>query len=453
MADPVESNFRLHDSLLTHTDIAAQFALAQQVQRMLDVELALAEAEAAIGIIPPDCVEPIRTAAHAELYDHARLAAEVARTGNPTIPVVQHLTRRVAETAPDAAHYVHWGATSQDILDTALVLQLRDTVSRVLGDTHRAAVAAAELARRHARTPQAGRTWLQQATPVTFGLKAAGWGDALERVRRQSQTALDEAAVLQFGGATGTLASLGSHGAAVAKELAERLGLGTTDIPWHAHRDRLAQLMCTLGVLTGVAGKIARDVALLAQTEINEVWEQPTAGRGGSSTMPHKRNPVGASVTLAAAQRMPGLVATVLGCMAHEHERGLGSWQAEWDALPNVVVVSGTAIRAIADTLEGLEVDPASMRRNLEATNGLILAEAIAMALAPAMGKADAHQRVEAACHRAVAEGHALSAVLAEDPAISTHLNQNDIERLLAPEQYLGAAQTFIDQVLSRLAT
>ena len=266
MADLADSNFRLHDSLLTHTDIAGQFALAQQVQRMLDVELALAEAEAAIGSIPLNCVEPIRAAADAKLYDHTRLAAEVARTGNPTIPVVQHLTRRVAETAPDAAHYVHWGATSQDILDTALVLQLRDTVSRVLGDTHRAALAAAELARRHARTPQAGRTWLQQATPVTFGLKAAGWGDALERVRRQSHAALDEAAVLQFGGATGTLASLGSHGAAVATELAERLGLGTTDIPWHAHRDRLAQLMCTLGVLTGVAGKIARDVALLAQT-------------------------------------------------------------------------------------------------------------------------------------------------------------------------------------------
>jgi len=402
--------------------------------------------------VPAGCVAPIRVAASAGLYDHAAMAVEAAHAGNPVIPVVRHLTARVAATDPDAARYVHWGATSQDILDTALVLQLRATVPTILDQVERAAASAADLARRYADTPLAGRTWLQQATPTTFGLKAAGWLDALGRTRRRLQTGLDKALVLQFGGASGTLASLGSHGLAVADALAAQLDLQTPDTPWHTHRDRLAELACALGVASGTAGKIARDLSLLAQTEVGEAWERSVDGRGDSSTMPQKRNPVGASVALAAAARAPGLVATVLGAMVQEHERGLGGWQAEWDALPDLVLVVAGGVRALADALDGLVVDPERMRANVEATGGMLLAEAVAMALATPLGKAEAHACVEAACRRAAAEHRRLADVLVEDPVVARYLDRAEIDRRLVPEHYLGSARAFIERVLSRRA-
>ncbi|HJN44002.1 MAG: 3-carboxy-cis,cis-muconate cycloisomerase [Acidobacteria bacterium] len=443
---------RLHDRLLGVPQVAAQFAATSQLQVMLDVEAALAEAEASLGVVPVECVAPIRAAARADYYDRAALVAETAHAGNPVVPLVRHLTARVAATDPDAARYVHWGATSQDIMDTGLVLQLRAAVPHILDQMERAASAAARLARRYADTPLAGRTWLQQATPTTFGLKAAGWLDTIDRTRRRLRGGLDETLVLQFGGAAGTLASLGSKGPAVADALAERLELRTADTPWHAHRDRLAHLACALGVATGAAGKIARDLALLAQTEVGEVAEAPAEGRGGSSTMPQKRNPVGASVALAAAARAPGLVATVLGAMVQEHERGLGGWQAEWDALPDLVLVTAGGIRALADSLDTLVVDPERMRANVEASGGMLLAEAVAMALATPLGKAEAHACVEAACRRAADERRRLADVLADDPVVTRHLDRAAIEQCLAPEHYLGAARVFIDRVLGRRA-
>ena len=435
--------------LLGEAEVAAQFNAVVQLQMMLDVEAELAEAEASVGVVPPSCVAPIRAAARADLYDHAVIAAEMAHGGIPAVPVVRHLTQRVAETDPVAARYVHWGATSQDIMDTGLVLQLRASVPTVCAHLATASDAAAELARRYADTPMIGRTWVQQATPITFGLKAAGWLDALVRVESRLHAALGEALVLQFGGATGTLASLGTDGPAVAAALAERLGLRVADTPWHSHRDRLA---CALGVASGTLGKIARDLGLLAQTEVSEAWEQPADGRGVSSTMPHKRNPVGASVALASATRVPGLVATVLGAMVHEHERGLGAWQAEWDALPDLVVVSAAGGQALADALGGLVVDPERMRENADATGGLALAESVAMALAPALGKAEAHACVEAACRRARQERRPLADVLADDPLVTQHLDGAAIARCLTPEHYLGATRVFIDRVLSRYA-
>jgi 3-carboxy-cis,cis-muconate cycloisomerase len=325
-------------------------------------------------------------------------------------------------------------------------------VPTILDLVERAAASAADLARRYADTPLAGRTWLQQATPTTFGLKAAGWLDALGRTRRRLQTGLDKALVLQFGGASGTLASLGSHGLAVADALAAQLDLQTPDTPWHTHRDRLAELACALGVASGTAGKIARDLSLLAQTEVGEAWERSVDGRGDSSTMPQKRNPVGASVALAAAARAPGLVATVLGAMVQEHERGLGGWQAEWDALPDLVLVVAGGVRALADALDGLVVDPERMRANVEATGGMLLAEAVAMALATPLGKAEAHACVEAACRRAAAEHRRLADVLVEDPVVARYLDRAEIDRRLVPEHYLGSARAFIERVLSRRA-
>ena len=441
---------RVHDPWFSDDRVAALFTGATHLQFMLDVEAALAAAEASAGVIPPGCVEPIRAAASATLHDPAVIAEEAAAAGNIVIPVVRHLTQRVAAADAAAARYVHWGATSQDIQDTALVLQLRAAISLVIEHIERAARSAEGLARTHSETPMAGRTWLQHAIPTTFGLKAAGWLDALDRTRRRLDVALDDVLVLQFGGAAGTLASLGSDGPAVTDALADRLGLRAADIPWHAHRDRLAHLACVLGVAVGTAGKIARDLSLLAQSEVGEVREKPREGRGGSTTMPQKQNPVSASVALAAATRAPGLVATMLGAMVQEHERGLGGWQAEWDTLPDLVIVAAGGVRALADALDGLVVDPTRMRRNIEATGGTLLAESVAMTLAEAIGKGAAHACIETACRRASVEGRPLVDVLAQDPVVAEHLARPEIEQRLSPEAYLGSARVFVQRVLAR---
>ena len=440
---------RLHARLLGDPDLMDRFGGRAQLQAMLDVEAALAEAEATAGVVPAACVAPIRAAADAELYDRAQIAEEAAAAGNAVIPVVRHLTARVAAADPDAARYVHWGATSQDILDTGLVLQLRAAVPAIAGHLRRAERAAAGLARRYAGATMPGRTWLQQATPITFGLKAAGWTDALGRTRRQVETALDRALVLQLGGAAGTLAALGAQGLAVTDALAARLDLQAAATPWHANRDRFAHLACALGVASGAAGKIARDLSLLAQTEVGEVAEGAAPGRGGSSTMPQKRNPVSASVALAAAGRTPGLVATLLGAMVQEHERGLGGWQVEWDVLPELVLVTAGGTRATAVALETLSVDADRMRANLDASGGALLAEAVAMALAESIGKHEAHACIAAACRRAAAQERPLVDLLAEDPTVSRHLDRTELEKRLSPDNYLGVSRRFIERALA----
>ncbi|PYR63379.1 MAG: 3-carboxy-cis,cis-muconate cycloisomerase [Acidobacteria bacterium] len=419
------------------------------LQAMLDVEAALAEAEAELGIIPREAVEPIRSAARAERYDFEAMATEAAADGVLTIALVRHLTKQVETIDRDAARYVHWGATSQDILDTAYVLQLQRAVPGILADLDRAAAAAAGHARRHVDTPMAGRTWLQQSTPITFGVKAAGWLDALGRQRAALAAALEDVRVLQFGGASGTLASLGERGLDVADRLASRLGLAVPDIPWHAHRDRFARCACALGVTCGTLGKIARDVALLAQTEVGEAAE----GKGGhSSAMPHKQNPVNASVVLAAAVRAPGLVATMLAAMPQEHERGLGGWQAEWPTLPELVSLTAGAAHAAATMLEGLVVNETRMRENLQVTHGLIASEAIAMALAAHVGRSEAHRLVEDAARRMRTSGGTLGDALESDPAVTRYLSRAEIDRHLAPERYVGAVRALVDRVVRRSA-
>lgn len=433
-------------------DAAVDAALTDEarLQAMLDVEVALAEAGSDLGLVPSDALAAIGAAGKASLYDHATLAEEAASAGNLAIPLVKALTKRVAAANADAARFVHLGATSQDIIDTGLVLQLRKAIPPISAHLQRAAAAAAVHAKKHAATPMIGRTWMQQAVPVTFGLKAAGWLEALRRMRQRLDADLEATSLLQFGGAAGTLASLGGDGLEIARVLGFRLGLPVPDLPWHAHRDRLVALATTLGLVVGVLGKIARDLALMGQTEIGEAYEAPAAGRGGSSTMPHKRNPVSASVALAAATRAPGLVATLLGAMGQEHERGLGGWQAEWETLPELVRLTGGAARAIADALDGLVVDAARMRANIEVTGGLVLAEAVSATLGSRLGKAKAHELVEAACRRSVAERRRLSAVLAEDPQVTRSISPDEIEALMMPEAYLGAAAEFVDRVLSR---
>jgi len=416
---------------------------------MLDVEAALAEAEASTGIIPREAATAIAAAAKADLFDLAAIESEAERAGNVAIPLVHHLTARVASTAPDLARYVHWGATSQDLIDTGLVLQLRQCVPVIVGDLSRAADAAAMHAERHAKTTMPGRTWLQQATPITFGLKAAGWCDALDRATGRVDSRLNEASVLQFGGASGTLAALGDRGPAVAAALAKALNLAVPPMPWHTHRDRLAALACALGVATGTAGKIGRDLGLLAQTEVGEAHE-PAAEAGGSSTMPQKRNPVRASVIVAAAVRTPGLVSTILSAMLQEHERGLGGWQAEWEAIPDLVTTAGDAARALADALDALVVDSARMRANVNLTAGLTQAEAVSMRLAQTVGRHEAHAAIERAVTRAAEERRSFAEVLAADAAVHRVLSRSDIDQALSPDAYLGSAETFVRNVLDR---
>jgi 3-carboxy-cis,cis-muconate cycloisomerase len=429
---------------------ADHFTLPARLQAMLDVEGALADAEASLGIIPQPAAAAIREACHADLYDAAALADAARRAGNLAIPLVRDLTQKVAAANREAAGYVHWGTTSQDVIDTALVLQLRNSIPAIVGDLARAAEAAADHARRHAHTPMAGRTWLQQATPVTFGLKAAGYVDALDRVSAGLRTALNAAMVLQFGGASGTLAALGDAGMPVAKRVAAALRLEVPAVPWHTHRDRLASLCCALGIATGTSGKIARDIALLAQTEVGEAHEGTPDG--GSSTMPQKQNPVSSAAVLASAARAPGLVATVLAAMPQEHERALGGWQAEWDTIPELVIVAAEAASAIADALEGLVVDPARMRANLDAGGGLVLAEAVAMRLAPHVGRQEAHALVARAARRAADDRRSFADVLSDDPEIAARLDRRAIDEVLTPDRYLGSTSAFIADVLARHA-
>jgi 3-carboxy-cis,cis-muconate cycloisomerase len=425
------------------------FSDRARVQAMLDVEAALAEAEASLEIIPTSAARAIRAAAVVELYDLALIRAEAHRAGNAAIPLVAQLTTHVARSDAAAARYVHWGVTSQDIIDTAFAVQIRASVPPIVAEIQRAASAAAQHARRHVDTIMPGRTWLQQATPTTFGLKAAGWMDALTRVHVGLARALDGALVLQFGGASGTLAAFGTRGPDVAAELGERLKLHVPTLPWHAHRDRIAELACALGLAAGTLGKTARDLALLAQTEVGEAYE-PATEAGGSSTMPHKRNPVRAAVSASAAIRAPGLVATVLSAMPQEHERGLGGWQTEWDAMPALIVLTAESAEAIADALQRLVVDPDRMQANLALTRGLVMAEAVVMRLAPHLGKAEAHALVEAACRRASLEKRHLQDVLAEEPAVTAVIDRGALSRALAPDQYLGAARTFVEHALNQ---
>ena len=418
------------------------------LQSMLDVEAALAEVEAELGVIPRAAVEPIRSAARGELYDRDALAAAAADAGNLAIPLVRHLTKQVETIDREAAKYVHWGTTSQDILDTALVLQLQGRVPAILADLDRAAAAAGGHATRHLTTAMAGRTLLQQSTPITFGVKAAGWLDALARQRKSLAAALEEVRVLQFGGASGTLAALGEHGPEVAQRLAARLELAAPDIAWHAHRDRLVRFACALGVACGTLGKIARDVALLAQTEVGEATE---AKSGGSSAMPHKQNPVRAAAMLAASVRAPGLVATMLAAMPQEHERGIGGWQAEWATLPELVLLTAESARSGVTLLEGLVVSEGRMRENLEATHGLSASEGVAMALAVHVGRGEAHRLVEEAARRARGGG-TLADALAADPAVARYLTRAEIERHLSPTRYIEAARAVVERVVERSA-
>jgi 3-carboxy-cis,cis-muconate cycloisomerase len=440
---------QLLDPLFRSAALDALFSDRARVQRMLDFEAALARAEARVGIIPSAAAAAIEKKCLAELIDFPRLANAAALAGNLAIPLVKQLTSLVAHDDEESSRFVHWGATSQDVIDTGFILQLREALKLICADLDRLSCNSAELTLVFRATPLAGRTWMQHALPTTFGFKVAGWLDALNRHRSRFANIQRRTRVLQFGGGVGTLAALEGKGLDVAQALARELHLELPDIPWHSHRDRIAEVATTFGLLAGTLGKIARDISLHAQTEIAELSEPVAEGRGGSSTMPHKRNPVTAAVVLSAATRVPALVSTMLSAMVQEDERGLGGWHAEWECLAEIITLSGGALHHLTKTLPGLAIDSQKMHENLGLTNGLIFAEAVTMALGSKIGRLQANQLVEADCHRALAERKDLRAILAQDPEIARHLSSSDLDRLFDHRQYMGVADLLIDRVLS----
>ncbi len=421
------------------------------LQYMLDFEAALARAEAEAGVIPADAAGRISDACKAGAFDLVALAHAAAQSGNLAIPLVKALTANVALTDKKAAGYVHWGATSQDVIDTATMLGLRAAIDTLLADLDRAIAGFAKLAQKHRATAMVARSWLQHALPMPFGLKLAEYAAALHRSRARLKRLRTETLALQFGGAAGTLAALGDEGMAVAENLATELKLPLPDAPWHTHRDRIAEAASVLAILCGSCGKIARDVSLLMQTDVAEAFEPAGEGRGGSSTIPHKRNPVASATALAAATMAPNLAATIFASQVQDHERSAGPWHAEWPTLPMLMLVTSGALAAIVDIAEGLEVDKARMLVNLDATHGLIMGEAVTFALAGKIGKSDAHHLVEAACRKAAAGKQHLRDVVMADAKITAHLSADKINELFEPLAYQGASQALIDRLLKSL--
>lgn len=426
---------RLVDSLCTTDALADLFADASVLQAMLDVEAALAGAAAASGAIPDEAARVISGACRAEDFDAVAIAQEARESGTPVIPLVEALTARVASASPEHAQHVHWGATSQDVSDSAMVLLLRRARPSLARDHSRLARGLRELSDRHADAVMLGRTLLQPATPITFGLKVAGWFAAISRAWARLDRAWEAALVLQFGGASGTRAAAGGHAAAMASAMSSALGLQDGP-PWHTDRDRLGALVSACGLYTAALGKVARDISLLMQHEVAEAAEPG----GGSSTMPHKRNPAKCAAVLAGATRMPGLVASFLSGMLQEHERSLGGWHAEWPTIAASVQTTGAAVAALADAVAGLSVDPARMRQNLGSTRGLIFAERAVMLLTPHVGR-DGAQALVAEAVRACAEpGITFGQALERIPAVSAVLSPAVLREIDRPENYIGQA-------------
>ena len=427
------------------------------LQAMLDTEAALARALERAGLAEPGAGAAVTAAAQADAFDVAELGRKAALTGNPVPALVRELSAMVP---PDAAGAVHKGATSQDIIDTAAMLLVREALSAVAADLSAAASAAAGLAVAHRETVMIGRTLLQQAVPITFGLVAAGWLTGLDDAREAVARVRAGRLAVQFGGAAGTLASLGGDGQRVAGLLADELGLALPVLPWPTERLRVLDIAGSCAGAAGALGKAARDITLLAQSEVAEVREGdgPSTGshsgtRGGSSAMPHKRNPVGAVALLGCTRQVPGLLATLTAAAEQEHQRAAGAWHAEWEPLSDLLRLTGSAASWGAELLAGLEVDPARMRENLDAARGLPMAEHVATLLAPALGPVAAHDLVAEASARAARDRRHLRDTLLDSPELRQRLEEagiapKQVEAALDPAGYLGSAGEFVDAAL-----
>ena len=439
---------RLFAGLFAHGEAAAQVTDAALVEAMVEVEIALLAALSDLGLAPAGTAEELAraVASGALKLDLDELGRGTGQQGTPIPALLKALRGQLSGTA--AAH-LHKGATSQDVIDTAIMLVTRRALDAVLADLSGAADACASLVEGHRDAIVPGRTLLQQALPVTFALKAALWLSGLDGALADLRAVRETELAVQFGGAVGTLANLGERGIDVAERLAERLEMPAPPLPWHTIRMRPVRIATSLGATLGLLGKIGRDVVLLAQSEVAEVAEGGGEGRGGSSTMPHKRNPVGGIGLIACAQRGPGLVATMLAAMVQEHERGAGAWQAEWDTLLELLRLTGSSAAIARELLAGLEVDPEKMRSDMDLTGGLVMSESVAAALASSMDRSDAQKLVEKAARRSVSDAREFREVLLEIPEVADGLGEDGLDRALDPAAYLGVTAELIDRALA----
>ncbi len=439
----------IYGNLFGAESMRAVFSERGQIQKWLDVEAALARVQGRLGIIPEEAAAEISAKARGELIDMELMREEVDRVGYAIMPLVHRLA---AICEGDAGRYVHWGTTTQDIKDTGVVLQIRDALGLAEADLLAVRDGLACLAREYRDTPMAGRSHLQHALPITFGYKAAVWLAPLERHLERLEQLRPRVLTGQFSGAAGTLASLHGRGLEVADALMAELGLGRPAIAWHTARDTIAETMAFLALVTGSLAKIATDVVLLTATETGEVFEPFAPGRGGSSTMPQKRNPVSSELILACAKQVQSRAALVMDSMAADLERSTGPWHVEWAALPEAFVLASGALAQARFLVEGLRVDPEAMRANMDLTRGLIVSEAVMMGLAPALGRQAAHDLVYEACRIATDKRRALLDVLLGMPEVTAKLDRDALAQLCEPGNYVGEAPEMVDRLLAGLA-
>ena len=417
-----------------------------RTQKYLDWEAALARAEATVGIIPKEAADEITRVCRVENIDFDRYAEDTLNIGYPVLGLVHQIADLCRG---DTGHWCHWGATTQDITDSATVLQIKASFDLVEKDLGRAIAATAKLARDHRSTPMAGRSNLQQAVPITFGFKMARLLATLTRHRARLAEIRPRIEVFEFGGAAGTLATLGDRGLAVQEALAREIGLAQPDIAWHTERDRIAEAGCFMGLLPGTLAKFATALKLMMQTEVGEASEPYVANRGSSSTMPQKRNPISCCYIHACAANVRQGVAALLDAMVQDHERATGPWEIEWVALPALFTLAGGALSQACFVLEGLQVHEGRMRSNLDVTKGFVVSEAVMMALAPRMGRDQAHDIIYEIVHAPDAEGKSLADLLTASEEIGARLGEDEIRRLCDPTKYLGMSGPMVDRVLA----
>ncbi|WMT13589.1 class-II fumarase/aspartase family protein [Serratia fonticola] len=447
MASNVLDSILFRDAFGT-PEMRAIFDDRELVRKYVEVEVALAKAEARCGVIPVEAAEEIAASCSADTLDFDLLRHETEIVGYPILPLVHQISKQTGSSGG----YVHWGATTQDIMDTAVVLQIRDAFELIETDINELRRILADMAQRYRTTPMAGRTHLQQALPITFGYKAAIWLNMFDRHAERLAQARPRVLVGQFAGAAGTLASLGDKGLVVQQAMMEELRLGTPDSTWHVARDGFAEAVNLLGLITGSLGKIAYDVMLMASNEFGELYEPFVKGRGASSTMPQKRNPISSELMLACAKGVRQQAGLMLDAMVQDLERATGPWHAEWIAIPESFILSAGALKQARFMLGGLIVDEAAMAKNLDMTNGLIVAEAVMMGLAPYIGRQDAHDVVYDACRIVNEQGGRLADVLNALPAIASRLQPELIEQLTDPTNYLGMAPQMVDRAVQQSA-
>ena len=428
-------------------EMSAVFSDRNTVEQWLKAEVALAQAEAELGLIPARAAEVIASKASAELIPLAQLREKYRVVGYPILPFLKVWEPVLGE---EAARWVHYGTTTQDITDTGFVLQLKQAVALLEKQLRELLEVLRGLVEAHRDTVMAARTHGQQAVPTTFGFKAAGWWVELRRHAERLEQLKPRLLVGQLAGAGGTLASLGDKGIAVQQGMMRRLGLGVPVIGWHTLRDGFGEFAAWLGLAGSTLERIAHEVELLQKNEVAEVAEAYEPAKGASSTMPQKRNPATSEAVIALGRMIREQVPAVMAAMTKEHERDWWALHIEWKTLPEMCMMCSSALELSRNVMAGLHVDAGRMRRNLECTQGLIMSEALMMRLADALGRSAAHELLYAASMKAFEQGRPLAAVLAEDPALATQFSQEELDRLLEPANYLGCVPAWIDRILRK---